>query len=439
MIDLRISPSRSQALQEAHRLYENDADGEEVALRQLRRFNAEWQRCTVELAFYREWKHEHGLPDRIGDLGELEHFPVLRKADLRERSDLVFHEARLGNYYETGGSTAEPTRFPRGGRDSAILFADNYVGRSWWGLLPYERSVLVWGHSHLYGSGMRRGVRGLQRAMRDRVGRTLRLDGYQHSSTALAAQLDRLIAYRPRYVVGYSSGMSRLARAADETQLASLRGLRLKAVVVTSDTLDRVDEEAVRRAFHCPVVIEYGAAEAGVIAISRYETREIRVLWNSHLVTLSPSNELRVTTLWPRQFPLINYALEDVVIAKSVTAAGSVLALNEIRGRAADQLRIRGRNANLTIGALQLVHMVKGYKPVESVQFSQETNSSIRVHVKLSESRWLRHVEELLKSQLRNEYPDIDLRSIEVVDAPLQLSTRAGKHLVVRPSSLNTE
>lgn len=433
MPDLRISQHRRQALDRATNVYQQRVAHDDIEKHQVRHFNRQWSYCVNELPFYQQWQLKNDLPAQIQSLSDLASFPVLRKADLRENLELVFQGLPEGSYYETGGSTAEPTRFPRGEEESDDAFANNYVGRLWWGLKPYEKSVHVWGHSHLYGVGLRRYAQKAKRYTLDKLGRTLRLDGYQYSDQAALMQLERIITYRPKHIIGYSSAIARIARAVSPVTQARLHALGLSGIVVTSDTLDAADEATIRSAFQCPIIIEYGAAETGVIAVSRNETHEIRVLWASQLLKANKAGTVRVSTLSKRRFPLINYSLDDTVKTREVTSNGSVLSVSEILGRTADMVTVRTNSeSDVVLGVLQLTHIIKSHHAVAAVQYSQLPNSRVRVHAQLDSEADLTEVDQAFRRLLHREYPHIDQSAVEVVSSPHQIRTRAGKHMVLR-------
>lgn len=414
--------------------YERELPAEEVEQRQLSAFNEQWDRVTRTSAFYRHWKQHHRLPDRLRCLKDLSIFPHLTKAIIQEHLELVFAEGSLHSVYTTGGTTAEPTVFPRGGFESTGRWADNYVGRQWWGIQPTDRRVLIWGHSHLYGTGPARLARLVDRRVRDAMMKTTRLDGYRIDIESSREYLNEILRVRPTHVVGYSTALVRLAQAADQATAVALQGLRLKGLVATSETLHDHDRDMLSSVFGCPVIIEYGASEIGVVAVSRRASDNIRTLWQSHLLSNDAVHGVVVSALRRQQFPLIQYRLGDRVVVRDETADGSVLAVHRISGRTLDILRIGSSSGATTeISAFQLTHMIKGHPDVRNVQFSQLDDDRAGVHVHLRPGGSLADVAKFLRIQLRRDYPMVKTDRVEVIDEPEQLHSRSGKHLVVRP------
>lgn len=424
---------RRTELAKVRATYEQQFSPEEVEQRQLSAFNEQWAHVTHTNAFYRYWKQQHRLPDRLGSLKDLSLFPHLTKSIIQEHLDLVFAEGSLRKVYTTGGTTATPTVFPRGGFESSGRWADNYVGRLWWGIQPTDRRVLVWGHSHLYGTGPTRIARLVDRRARDAFMKTTRLDGYRIDITSSREYLHKILRIRPTHIVGYSTALVRLTQAADEVTSAALQHLNLKGLVATSETVDDHDLNRLSSVFGCPVIIEYGASELGVIAVSRGTSHNVRTLWRSHLLSNDAAHGVVVSTLRKQLFPLIQYRLGDQVVVSEETSNGSILAVHRISGRTLDILRIGSSNgAPAEISAFQLTHMIKGHPDVRNVQFSQLDADRIGVHVQLGRDGALVDVADFLRRQVIRDYPMLRTDLVEVIDEPEQLHSRSGKHLVVR-------
>ena len=56
----------------------------EIETFQLRRFNNVWRTAYMNIPFYAGWRERYGLPEKIDNLAELDNWPVLTKADLRD-------------------------------------------------------------------------------------------------------------------------------------------------------------------------------------------------------------------------------------------------------------------------------------------------------------------------------------------------------------------
>ncbi|MGO1543378.1 MAG: hypothetical protein ACTHXA_03460 [Gulosibacter sp.] len=426
-----MGTNRFTALADKRRIYENQPSAEEIDAWQLERFNTAWRKALTDSPFYRQWQETHDLPESIGALTELKAWPVLTKQEIRDNQSLVFGRVPLSSSYITGGSTGEPGRFPAQGSEDRDRFANNYVGRSWWGIGPRDKTGLLWTHYHLHGEGWHRYVSLAERRIKDSIGRMLRLDGGVFDEDALREQARRLLKYRPSHLVGYVSALSRLAGALDVGLREEFGRLKLKGVIGTAEVMTSAQEELLRNVFQCPVIIEYGATETGVLAVSRGTTRNLEVLWHSQLIRVDEGNTILVSTLDERIFPLINFALADTIVPASVSAQGSVHSIEKVGGRVGDALTLGAGENRLTMLAMDLVELVIEFDEVTAVQFSQESPERIAVYVQLSEGGVLADVERHFWTILDRIRPGLTRDAAVFVETPTQQLGRSGKHLVV--------
>jgi phenylacetate-coenzyme A ligase PaaK-like adenylate-forming protein len=215
----------------------------------------------------------------------------------------------------TGGSTAEPVQIPKWRSEIAATRGNFWRGRSWYGIDPGDRLFLLWGHSHLLGTGLRGLVNARRQQLSDLALGYCRFSAYDMRPEAMEAAVRRLIAFRPDYVLGYSVALDRLADAAEEHS-GALQALRLKAVIATAESFpSEASAPRIERIFGCPVAMEYGAVETPALAHTRPEGG-FQVFWRSYLVEAERRGKrwaLRVSSLFPRCLPLFRYEIGDEV------------------------------------------------------------------------------------------------------------------------------
>lgn len=396
---------------------------------QVDRFNQVWSRCLREVPFYQAWRDEHDLPRSIASPTDLAAFPELDKATIVRHEEEIFGGRSTARAYTTGGSTASPTHFPAGREDGPYFWGNSYIGRSWWGIRPYDTNLHLWSHAHLFGSGLTRYVRQYKRAGMDRLINRVRLDGYDQRDAALQLDYEMLVRVRPAYVSGNTSTMFKLARYI-ETRGLPVTHLKLRGVLVTAETVSDADVEGIERAFGAPVLIEYGAAETGVIAFSAAPTtRPLRVIWDSFIALVDDEQELRVTTLDPRRFPLVNYRIGDRAVADATNA----LDFQAVLGRTQDFLRVPAKDGSVTeFLAIVPIHILKTYPGVLAVQFQQH-DRHVKVFVQSAEpSPDLDDLRAHVLGKLLAEYSELDPEAIsfELMDEPQR--TIAGKYTLYR-------
>ncbi|MEU4714749.1 hypothetical protein AB0F73_13970 [Micromonospora purpureochromogenes] len=400
------------------------ADIEQI---QVERFNKVWAYCTAEVPFYRSWRREHDLPERILRPSDLRHFPILDKEVLIRRSAEVFQGGSIKEAYSTGGSTGQPTRFPKAANEVTGRWVNNYLGRSWWGIQPFEPQVLLWGHAHLFGSGLRARVAQAGRGAADRLVNMTRLNAYDLSEPALRSHHLALRDRNPVALVGYTSAVFKLARYIERNGLDLGDKSRLRSVILCAETASDADLAMIERVFGANAVIEYGAAETGVMAMSRERSRAIRVIWDSFICRVPENRSLVVTTLDDRLFPLVNYSIGDCVESTDVVD-GNALEFRSILGRRQEIVQVAAAQRILDLSPILPVHILKTYPGIVGVQFRQERPDALHIYVQADHELDLDAVSRFFIRELRKDHPDLRADSITFHQVPEQARTRAGKH-----------
>lgn len=413
--------------------YQQSWSRDEIEAIQVRRFNQVWAYSLAQVPFYRAWRREHSLPDRISRTADLADFPPLGKSTLSKYRDQIFDDERIVGAYVTGGSTGDPTRFPRGPGETDVNWVNSYLARSWSGIAPLVPTVHVWGHAHLFGSGYRRRVNQLRRGLADRASGITRLSSYDLTERALHAHYQVLRRQDPLVISGYASALFRLARYIERNRLDLGSQERLRAVVLCAETTSDSDLEVIRRVFPAPAVIEYGANETGVIAMSAGATRPLRVLWDSFVCRVRDDGELLVSTLTsPRLFPLVNYAIDDCVTPADIRD-GTALTFQAVTGRRQDVVRVDSTRGVLELSAVLPVAILKARPGVVGVQFRQVRPDRLTIFVQCDVPADAGDIRDYFIGQLSREHPDLISESVELELVSAQVTTRAGKSALFIP------
>ena len=303
---------RLQLLAERQELHRHITDPRDIAQHQLTAFNSVWRMATRRYRFYAEWRRRHGLKEQLGDLAELRQFPILRKQDIEANFHTIAEDARPCGFIGTGGSSGPATWFPRGAEDHAFLHSNLYLGRSWAGIAPGDNIVLIWGHEHLYGFGMKGRLNRAKRQLMDRLIGTERLSVYRLDDESVAAYFETIRARPGAVVVGYVSAIRKLLDFVERSGIDG-RDARIRAVVFCSETVFARDLRRVSALLGAAPLIEYGMGETGVIAYSTPEASALTFLWDAFHCHVTDAGELLVTSLQPFRFPLIQFGTGDRV------------------------------------------------------------------------------------------------------------------------------
>ncbi len=210
-------------------------------------------------AFYRKFYSDAGfsLAD-IGKDGWFEHLPVLRKEHLRKHfNDFIDQSQRLSCAISTtGGSTGVPTKT---GYDKRFPFeAMSWRLQNWFGINPWDDHAYVWRQS-------RSGVAQLVNAMIWWPTRHLKLDASIMNEQTMRAFLLRYNRVRPSLLQGYVGAIVQLSQYVIDHKLTVYFP---KCVWVTSAPITEVQKQLVRKAFHAPILDQYGSCEVTWIAQS---------------------------------------------------------------------------------------------------------------------------------------------------------------------------
>lgn len=419
---------RVELLLEKKYRYESRISDEQIYNYQLKKFNDIWFRTKLNNHFYSFWAKKHNLPDQIIDLDELAKFPILTKEDIQNNSDLIFKDLNNFNTISTGGSSGQPTKFPTTVHEKNLEYANAYLGRSWWNISPLDETVLFWGHSHLFGTGVKGVFNNHKRKFLDYLLNTSRFNAYDMTANNLQKYFYLLLNKNPRVIIGYSSLLFKLSKFILENNLQIGDKSNLQCVIVTSETVYDQDISLIETVFKVPVVIEYGMAEAGVIAYSKKNTRTIPLFWDSFIGLIS-KDKLTITTLNNRIFPLINYNTDDSV-AVSRFYKNTVLEISEISGRSQVLVSLMTNEGGVIyLSGILIVHILKSYPGIYSIHFENGPLNHVVIYFTSDLIVETNKIKKYFLGEIRKDHPNIDSSSIDFVQTYVEKRTLAGKSI----------
>jgi phenylacetate-CoA ligase len=426
--DRRLSP----ALRAREAAYREGNDAASRRVIQLDLLNTEWRRILDASPYFAALSRDRGVPDRFRSLEEFEErLPVMTRAIVQQHgNEIVCRGKAPDSLRTTGGSTSEPVQIPSWRSERTFTDLDMWGGRSWYGVTPSSRLFLIWGHAHLLGTGWVRHFRNASRRLKDALLGYDRFPAYDLRPEALRAAVSALLIARPEYLIGYSVALDFLARA-NRDRRDALRGLRLKLVVGTAESFPTPESiDLLADLFGCPVGMEYGAVETGVMAHT-HPDGGFRFFWRSYLCEALPrarGHALLVTSLYPRSFPLVRYDIGDEI---------------EIPGAAGEHLssidwceRIHGRSNEFVLlpdGAI--IHseaFSHVFKPFSEIRGFQVVQAGDRLTIRIATPSELAGptVAEI-RARMRDIHPGLADATLERCDALQQ--TIAGKtRMVIR-------
>lgn len=361
-------------IEERCQVYRTSPPDPERRAQQLDLLNAEWARVVREVPRFRRLRSE-GLPGRFDSLEEfVECVPTMSRGSIQQDKGALTSESRKPEWMRiTGGSTAQPVQMPAWKRELEATNPDMWAARSWYGISPTSRLFLLWGHSHLLGTGVAGWLRGRRREIADRLLGYLRFSAYDLRPEHMDAAARELLRFRPEYLLGYSVALDVLARTVAPAHREALRGIGVKVVVGAAESFPAPDSVSrLSDLFDCPVAMEYGSVETNLVAHT-HPDGGYRVFWRSYLVEADGPDTrppLRVTSLYPRAVPLVRYEIGDEIeLWDPADARIGVTSFRRVLGRCNDYVLLPGGRP---VHSEAITHAVRPCEAVRSYQVVQE-------------------------------------------------------------------
>lgn len=344
---------------------------------QLDQFNAQWESIRREVPYFRRQCERGNLPNRFSSWGEFkETVPIMDKRTVQTERAVLTSVARPPDFWRTtGGSTAEPVQLPAWNSEREFPTKDLWYARSWFGVRPADRLFLIWGHSHLLGSGVSNWLNTRKQRLKDAVLGYHRYSAYDLSERGLREAAEALLECKPNYVVAYAVALDRFARL-NRHYREAFHGLGLKVAIATAEAFPWSDSaDIVADVLGCPVAMEYGAIETGLIAHQRPHGW-YQVFWRHSFLEgresehLPGAYEIFVTSLFPRCFPLVRYRVGDLISANP-DAVEFDQEFESVTGRCNDLLTLTDGgmvHSEAFSHAVKEISSIAGYQVVQSAE-----------------------------------------------------------------------
>ncbi|XLS28468.1 phenylacetate--CoA ligase family protein [Flavobacteriaceae bacterium M23B6Z8] len=263
-------------------------------------------------------------PDDLKTLGDIKKLPVLSKETLLSENDRIHTNFNFGKTFlaSTSGSSGNSLSFYREESADSFNRAAAFRGYSWYNVQPWERNGYFWGFNFSWQKRIKIGLL-------DWLQNRFRI--FKYDEKEFAAFVKKL--QKASYVHGYSSMIYESARLINERGLPKPE--KLKMVKGTSEKIYENYQDEVLSAFGIRMVSEYGATESGIIA---FECPEGNMHINMEgVIVEEKNNEILVTNLQMKSFPVIRYKLGDYIELapedELCTCGRAHLILKEVTGR----------------------------------------------------------------------------------------------------------
>ena len=402
---------------------------------QLELWNTEWRRIAREVPFFRELVADKTLPAAFASWQEFfATAPVTTRALIQTEGGRLSSDRRRGEWMRmTGGSTAEPIQLPAWHSEKERAHHDIWLARSWYGITPASRLFTLWGHSHLLGAGAKGWINARKRELRDYAVGYYRFSAYDMSRPAMRRAFDKLVAFQPDYMQGYSVALDTFFEA-NRDRAKEAQALRLRAVIGAAESFPHADSEAtLGKFFGAPIAMEYGSVETSLLAHTR-PSGGYEVLWRSYVLEVEPIPDssrasVKVTSLYPRCFPLVRYELGDEIEFAGTDVPDFDRPAYEFRrvvGRCNDYIDLAN---GARVHSELFTHAVRSFAEIRGYQIVQ-SNGDFRLQY-LADADLSERTTDEIRRKLGAIHPS--LRNMTFVRMPRLEQTRAGKtRMIVR-------
>lgn len=269
------------------------------------------------VVFYRQVFQKHKI--HLNSVKDFTQIPFL------ERQHLQNDFASLKNHHfkgdvkiqSTGGSSGTPVRFCTDAvRDSATV-AMRLRSHRWHGVDIGDKEIVVWG------SPIELGRQDFFRTLRDQIFRSQLIYAFNFTEEKMRQAIARILSFEPRKIFGYAQSIHLLAKYYHENFSGMKPRKVCDIVFTTAEPLFDYQREEIERAFGAKVAVEYGARDAGLIALECPQGR-LHINVDSVYVEIIDANgkvlppektgEIVVTNFDTPSMPIIRYRTGDMGI-----------------------------------------------------------------------------------------------------------------------------
>lgn len=346
---------------------------------QFRRLRSHLQWAYAHVPYYRALFDEHDLaPARIKSFEDFHRLPFLTRELLRSRFEDLRATVRLPNVKRrsTGGSTGIPVTVEVDMERMGISEAARLRTHRWFGLEPGAREVVLWG------SPIELGRQDRIRQVRDWLLNSRLLTAFDMGEVALADHARAILQFQPRKMYGYASAFFLLARYFQRERVVPPPALR--AIFTTAEPLFDFQREAIASAFRCPVSVEYGSRDGGLVAME-CPSGGLHIFSEGMYVEIADADdagrgEIVVSCLDSFAFPIIRYRTGDIgSLDCSPCPCGRALPkLRNVEGRRTDFLVTPDGRA---LHALSAIYIVRDLPIVREFRIIQHEIDRVEIQL----------------------------------------------------------
>ena len=274
--------------------------------------------------------------------------PVVEKQEVRDKFNqfIPSNNNKIKTHLDkTSGSSGTPLIFPCDQNTWAYRHALIFRCMANYGVRVGEP------YAYFYGLHWENATR-IKTKIRDLVLNRVRVSAFDMTPEQAMFHYKNIMRHKPTHFLGYPSTIYELCVLLRERGIDDIHKLRLKAVFLSTEPLRPYQRQIIEETTNSRCVDMYGSAEGGGNAFecpdgSLHISSE--VTWVQPRDPNSQSNEIIVTDMMLRSFPMIRYAIGDDAIFKTgnCVCGRPHPMLESIEGRSGDPVILpNGRKIN---------------------------------------------------------------------------------------------
>jgi len=358
------------------------------------------------------------------DLGKL---PILTKDIIRKNfNDMIARNYRSfkPQLDKTGGSTGDPLTYYSTKEAISLGWAATYRGWQWAGWELGDKRATLGGYSLMPGESVV-----IKKRLRNFFERNLPISVTSMDSKLMKEYLTQIIQFKPKYLRGYPSALTRLASFIEQSKIS---GVRPRAIFCTAELLLPNYRKKIQDVFCCDVFDGYGLRDGNGNAMECAEHRGLHVsqeisilevVQNGKAISNGNVGDILFTDLHNYAMPFIRYYSGDVGSFSEVKClcGRNLPVLKSIKGRTTDIILFKN-SRSLSGPAMTLIF---SQFPIQRYQLVQKTEDKLCVLIIKAEGFTKEH-----ETRIRNTLEYHLSKQVQIeIQYPSEIgTTESGKH-----------
>lgn len=355
--------------------------------------------------------------NNIKKLSDIKLIPILTKEELINYSNEIHTNLNFKKKFlaSTSGTSGQSLKFDREETADSFNRAAIQRGYSWYNVKPWDKNGYFWGFNFSFTAKVKNKIL-------DRLQNRFRIFSFEEKSLKKFIKKTKTA----KYIHGYSSMIYQTAVLLNKLNLP--KPTKLKLIKGTSEKIFEGYQEEIKRAFGTKMISEYGATESGIIA---FECTEGNLHINMEGVFVEEiDNEILVTNLQMKSFPIIRYKLGDYVSLaskdKKCACGKKHLIIEEVTGRIGESIQ----GIENTYPSLYLYYIFKNISKAENVNLNYQVIQDKKgILIFLIQEKIEDNIEEKIKKEIY-KYFNSDINFTIKTNVKLEVSKGKLKNFI---------